>query len=262
MDFSPIQYITDFFGQIGLSKIAGSASILKFLLALLVLFFILTEPAKVIVRKNIGLKALNIYGIILGAAFCFTCGFIVIVLSMICFAIPVVILTKNREFLQSAPASNSDIIIIITCCAIGLYIAWIIKFWFRFGKKVLLLGMEEHFRAKALNSQDWRVREYRGDSITAEGFSKEGYSKDEIWQLADPVMFYITVKKSAKSHPLVVLPLWLITGAFLLNEWYHCFYKGHRLKESVLDMKAENEKINILYNEDTVSITENYVEAT
>ncbi len=201
-----------------------------FYAAIALIFICLAEPLKLIHRKNIGRKALNIYGIMVSSSFYLTWAF---------FAF----------YISSLPQDNS-------------YTPWWFQYWVSryalipiglyyvfFSILILLLGMDEHFRAKAEETNNWHILEYRGDSMLISNTIKAKLTKELVWRRAEPRRSFYRGIILAVIHIGLGLPYLLTAASFWLNEWYQVYFKEKRMKESLLDMKIEMQKTSLLYNQ-------------
>ena len=249
--------ISGFVGNSAVPKLQNNATFMKLVIVCCILFITLSEPLKVHLRKNIGRKALNLYGLLAGCLLYLTWGLMWAAAAIVTFISP---------FINYFASSNQydpptlKIGLFIPAILIGVYLAYSSKFWLKTFRKVLVAGMEEHFRAKAEDSQDWKVLEYRGDSVKFGYLLNEGWDKEQIWRIAEPVAVLKKALKTSLVLPLIGLPIVFTALSFWLNEWYHVHYKWFRMKESALEMKTETEKLNLLYNQTEISPTEFFVQ--
>jgi hypothetical protein len=255
--FNPFQYVTGFFGQNFLPRLAEYASLMKLFILFVILFIAFTEPLKVYLRKNIGKKALNIYSLLAGCTLYLAWGLILLAIAGVVILFPLLYyMDKSNESEQG----YITFIRIIFCILIGLFFGSAARYWLKTFRSILYAGMNEHFRAKAEDSQDWRVLEYRGDSIKFGYLLNQGWDQERIWRIAEPVAVLKKALATSLFQPLIGLPIVFTALSFWLNEWYHVHYKWAKMKESCLEMKAETEKLNLLYNETELSSTEFFVQ--
>lgn len=180
---------------------------------------IATEPLKVIFRKRIGEDALDIGGVIIGCSIYFGWGVLLFAIAMI--GAP-----------HSIPMPEVPYISYIFLTASAIYIA--LTFY------IINASMNEKYRARAEESLDWNIINYRGDSILMEKYRRKGWSKEKIWYEAEPRAAFI-VGLITSCFCLIGLPVLITSICFGINEWYHCKYLPNERKREI--RRSQIEKI-------------------
>lgn len=240
-------------------------SFIYLLIIMVCCFLSFTEPLKVLLRKNIGKKALSLPGIITGSSLYLAWAGIT---GFYTLGIPIAILTDKMNGYRIAPATVIFIIVALYLF-IGAVVIGIASFI------ILFRGMAEHYRAKAEDSQNWEVLEYRGDNIfmdksfrpqnkLSQWFYKKNkkrffkryskYHQDRLWRIAEPqYCLRQGLKLLLLFNPVIAIPLICTSITFWINEWYHVYYKPQKMKDTFLEMKIEMEKSSMYFNQSDLS---------
>jgi len=182
------------------------------LLILALILVVCTEPLKVIMRKRIGKSALSLTGLIAGAILMFAWAAI-----------------TGFGFLDVYYSNKDDL------TGYGRYVFNPISLWLiivaysAFGVYILKRGITEYDAAKTRVDKPLREMHYRGDCIVLAKLVNKGVPQRLVWCRAEPwhcfkIGFLITI-----LHPLLGLPLLLMSISFAVNECFHISYKWKRL---------------------------------
>ena len=183
----------------------------QFLLVILVLALFLvvgSEPLKVVMRKNIGKKALSLLGIVVAFLLFLTWAGIMIA--------ALIEMNKSTGF-GFGDIINTYLLFLVNpyilCPAIAGYI--IFSFYF------LTRGVKNYFNTRKERSDDWITLHYRGNSLYMQHLIEQGWNQKKIWMNAEPkicfrISLFITI-----INPIIGFPLLLTSLSFWFNEWYH-----------------------------------------
>ncbi len=198
----------------------------------IVSFILLSDVPKIIFRKNIGQRALSIYGIIGSATIYITWGYLLCGIAY-----------YYLSQMQGYPFSYITFLVHPIILVPG-GIAYIVLAF-----NLLLKGMDEHFKAKAQKSKVWQILEYRGDSVRMNKKIRPGFSKEYIWRISEPKYLFKIGIISFLIHPLLGFPILVTSLSFWANEWYHVYFKWVRMQDTYLNMKIEMQKASLFYNQ-------------
>lgn len=208
------------------------------IIILVICFVTLSEPFKLILRRNIGKRAL---------------GFIPIFFSSAIYLAYAFLLVLGIGIFDYNDSENIPLLLKYLVSKIAFTVGAL--FYIVLAFYVLHRGMKEHYRAKetVANVNNWQQLEYRSHSITMADKLKKGWKQKLVWRIAEPrkyfwICFCITI-----IHIPIGLPLLVSAAFFWLNEWYQVHYKHVRAKESYLDMKIEMQKAHQYFNQSVES---------
>lgn len=192
-----------------------------FILILALFLVVVTEPLKLIMRRNIGKSAFSIYGALISAMFYIICASILFILLN---SYPTEELEDKSIYLQYI--FNNDILLsgAISYLILGIYI--------------IFLSIQHSTTIKPGSITNY-PDEYRGDSIFMQSKLSIGISQNDIWRRNEPlacfkVSFLLTI-----LNPFVGFPILLTSVSFWLNEWFHII---HQPKIQSLDFEEMKRK--------------------
>ena len=229
-------------GQMARNTMSESKDMLWFLLISFILFLSLTEPLKVLIRRNIGRKALKFGRLLAGTSFYMTWA---IVWGWI--SLGSIYAYFNTDYIKP---SAGMILLSLYGFAGALVVTWVAIY-------ILRRGMDEYYQAKSFDTSNWETLEFRGNNFylaTRNGYVKHFQkilnqrSQAYLWYKAEP-LFCLKVSFVLLINPVVGIPALATSLAFWFNEWYIVYYKPRKMREAYLDMKIEMQKATSYYNE-------------
>lgn len=193
------------------------------ILMLFALFCVIaTEPFKVVFRKRIGERALDIGGIIASCTLYLAWAIIMLGLA----------LGSIHSKLLSVYGMSLHIYILL-----GISISYFIITAY-----ILWIAMDEHYRAKSEGSMDLEEVNYRGDSIFMERYKKKGWSQGKIWHTAEPRTAVIWGLIACICPPFG-FPILLTAICFWVNEWYHGVFIPQQTKARIRNEQLEQQEL-------------------
>lgn len=225
---TPVEFFSGMLSDSASSKSGGFSDFLNWAIFALI-FISFSEPFKLIFRRNIGAKALNIYWVFLSSATFSLYAIFMYVLA---------VLMRSRDFYGAN----------FTGLAYKKYILYTATLVYAFlAFYILIRGTHEYYQARARNSKTLKELEYRGDSIFMA--DKAAWEQNRIWRVAEPNASLWIALMLCVINIALGLPLLAASISFRINEWYQIHYKHIRMRESYRNMKIEAEKANDYYSE-------------
>lgn len=199
---------------------------LGILLAMAILFSIATAPFKILMRRNFGPKAISAGEIFLGFFFLVYSG-----AGLVAFSLRQIAKKDESDLktLQNPYAMHYGVQVDAAHhwdTYWGVYQASVL---FILAIVVLVIGLRAYFKAQRIDSDDWVVNNYRGDSVF---FSKTVTSqkmRERVWYKFEPVACVVISFCSFFILGFVAFPLLFCSIAFAVNEYYHIKFKWEKL---------------------------------
>lgn len=191
----------------------GGFDTLIILFVVAIMFVIATAPFKILLRKNIGTKALSVFDVILGSVFFGLWAFI----------------TWNirQEYLDEVLNSgyeiyffNQSVLLIITIVFGLMALITLIK------------GFIEEAKAGFKLTGKWAEDNFRGDSILFKKHIKNHSMILHVWKKAEPSFCFKWSFLLLLIHPLLGFPFIFASISFAVNEYYHVKYKWETIDTS------------------------------
>lgn len=234
-------------GQMIRNSMSETKELLWFLLISFILFLSLTEPLKVLIRRNIGGKALKFKRLLAGTSFYMTWA-----IAWGWISLGSIYAYFNTDYLEP----NVGLILLSLYGLAGaITVGWA-------AIRILKRGMDEHYQAKTVNSRNWEELEFRGQNfylVTGKGRYAEHFqrilhqrSQAYLWYNAEPI-FCVKVSLILLLNPVIGIPALATSLAFWFNEWYIVYHKPRKIREAYLNMKIEMEKATTYYNESNLA---------